>query len=193
MEAYFFGLVIAAPLAGVAFMLAGLTHGSVNGERIGWNPDNAIPGADEIRIRLGAAIRHEREALDRRVRAEQAKLYGGKNPSDEVRAQVAATVAAFRKRDAAMQWLLARVGSGADYTSDIFHERLRRLDNDPEHGELFWFRDDKRNSVVFLLVTCPSTKETHIMLVPTHIDTAEEARAWTFGMTRKEFKPAIET
>lgn len=182
-------VAVALALSATA-VLAALSATAADGERLGWlSGDEAY----NIRVRLLGAVAHERDALDARVRAEQSKLYGGKNPSDAERARIAATVAGFRKRDAVMQWLNRRLNEQTDFASDTFPERLRRLDADPEHGELFWFRDSRANSVVFLLVTCPSTQETHIMLVPTSMDTAKEARAWTFGMKPKDFHLAIET
>lgn len=45
-----------------------------------------------------------------------------------------------------------------------------------------------------LVVQCPSTKKLHVMFAPSRLKTACEARAWTFGLTPKEFRQlAVET
>lgn len=62
------------------------------------------------------------------------------------------------------------------------------IDSSPEHGEL-WAQGNQR----FLVVTCPSKHTKHRIRVPAEMQTAHEARAWTFGMTPGDFSPKMET
>lgn len=66
---------------------------------------------------------------------------------------------------------------------------FRRCDIDPVHGELYR-RGSKggKDVIQFLIVRCPSTHQTHILLVPSKCRTALQARAWTFSMKPEEFK-----
>lgn len=66
-----------------------------------------------------------------------------------------------------------------------------RLDGDDRaHGELYRVAGAPAK---LLLVTCPSMKKPHILYVPTTMETARQARAWTFGMSPEEFAPVVET
>lgn len=62
------------------------------------------------------------------------------------------------------------------------------VDDDEEHGLLI-----RQGERLHLLVRCPSKGTPTLLSVPPRIRTSAEARAWTFGMTAKDFNPGKET
>lgn len=47
--------------------------------------------------------------------------------------------------------------------------------------------------VVAVRVVCPSTKRTHVLRVPPTMMSCSEAIAWTFGMSRREYQPLVQS
>jgi hypothetical protein len=54
-----------------------------------------------------------------------------------------------------------------------------------DHGRLFEIRDAPARA---LLVACPSTNKPHVLFVPVTMQTAKQARAWTFGLAPEDFE-----
>ena len=69
----------------------------------------------------------------------------------------------------------------------------RPIDVDECHGSLYRAELFDDEPLQMLRVRCPSTARTYFLRVPPQMRTAMEARAWTFGMTAKEFAPAVES
>lgn len=71
-----------------------------------------------------------------------------------------------------------------------YHDEFRRtvlLRGDDEKIICF------RNGITFLQVKDTSTNKTYFLKVPPTMGSVEEAKAWTFGLERGEYSPAIET
>lgn len=80
--------------------------------------------------------------------------------------------------------------------NQVYRDSIALVEKNADHGELYeltWVGGYRQ----LLLVTCPSTKQKHILFLPqrheTGVATAKAARAWTFGMTAEEFDLALET
>lgn len=67
--------------------------------------------------------------------------------------------------------------------------RARVLDDNERDGALI----RQPNGDVQLYVRCPSKGDLHVIMVPPHMRTAHQARAWTFGLEAKDFSPVKET
>lgn len=96
---------------------------------------------------------------------------------------------ALGRRHVALDWLESRLFWAP---SSTLAESVRCIDVSPTDGALYSARQGA-NVVNFLVVTCPTKGDHHVMLLPRRFETAREARAWTFGVTENEFETGAET
>jgi hypothetical protein len=74
------------------------------------------------------------------------------------------------------------------------HSLKFELDADLEKGQSLMSIDFPGDeSVVVLIVTCPSTGREHVIRVPPYMGNCRDAVAWTFGMAPGDYQPLVET
>jgi hypothetical protein len=86
---------------------------------------------------------------------------------------------------------------GSDKFAEI--QDLEKIDEGELNGQLVeLFRSKEsdnlaRSKIQFVHVTCSSTGREYNLSVPPTFNDALEALAWTFDMSKEEYKPKVET
>lgn len=73
--------------------------------------------------------------------------------------------------------------------SDELLKHAKMIDRSRRGNELYLIGEDHgwRKDLVLLKYTCPSTARVYTSFVPDHINSADQAMAWKFNMTEKEY------